>query len=83
VLVVANSNFGQSFSGLILVDRDLNRQRRDMTVAYSNVGTSGEREVQIVDEARFWENGQMVGAGRTAAVSVELAPMEIQLLAPV
>jgi glycosidase len=82
VLVVANTHFNQPFSGFVLVDLDLNRMPRNMKVAYSNRGKTGTRMVQIIQQARFFDSGTVIGVGTTAALPVELDPMEIQILVP-
>jgi hypothetical protein len=79
---VANTHFNQPFSGFVLVDLDLNRMPRNMKVAYSNRGKTGTRMVQIIQQARFFDSGTVIGVGTTAALPVELDPMEIQILVP-
>jgi hypothetical protein len=82
ILVVANTKYSEVFKGFILVDRDLNATPRQMTVAYSNLGKQGTGKVQIIEQARFYEAGNLVGTGKAAALYVELAPIEIQILVP-
>jgi len=82
VLVVANTSFGESFEGFVLVDLDLSRTSREMRVEYSNRGTTGTGEVRIIEQARFHENGE-VRTARAAALFVRLRSMETQVLVPV
>jgi len=82
LLVVANTNFSQSFTGHVLVDRDLNRGLPELTVAYSNRQSEGSQQIEVISEARFFENGRLVGMGNAAAVQVQLQPMEIQIIIP-
>jgi hypothetical protein len=81
-VIVANTSYDQPFTGWILVDRHINKQGRKLSVAYSNLDNSGAGEVQSKDGARFWENGRMTGSSDAAAIFVQLAPMEVQLLLP-
>lgn len=80
VLVMANTHHDRPFDGFVLVDRDLNRRQREMAVTYSNLGTTGRGQVQIISDAAFWEDGRLAGRGETAALFVRLAPMEVQIL---
>lgn len=79
VLVAANTG-EHAFTGMILLDRDLNADGTAMTVAYSNGGATGTAAVHAVD-ARIHRDG-LVTTGRIAAVSVTLAAREVQVLAP-
>jgi glycosidase len=79
-VIVANSSFNREFAGWVLVDRHINKNGRTLSVAYSNLNNSGSGQVQARDNARFWQNGQMTGSGDAAAVFVQLAPMEVQIL---
>jgi glycosidase len=81
VLVVANTGTA-SFTGAVLVDRDLNARPRRMEVAYSNFGTTGNGMVRQIPLARFYSDGQ-VSQGPAAALDVVLAPREVQVLVPV
>ncbi len=65
---------------MILVDRDLNAAGEPLEVAYSNSGSSGTAGVQLLD-ANIYHDG-VPSRGQIAAVSVELAPREVQVLAP-
>lgn len=83
ILVVANTRGnGSPFKGFILADLDLNFSPRQMTVAYSNLKTTGTGEVQLIQQARFYDSGNLVGTGQAAALYVELQPMEVQILIP-
>jgi glycosidase len=81
VLVVANTA-GRSFSGLVVIDRDLNPAARELRIAYSNHGTSGKATVTVLPAARFHQEGGPVTTGHTAAVAVALKANEVQVLVP-
>lgn len=80
VLIVANTG-PQPFSGAVLVDRDINAAPRRMSVAYSNRGNAGTGTVRQLPTARFHRDGQ-VFVGPAAALRVELAAREVQVLVP-
>lgn len=81
VVVAANCHPTQRFDGFVVQDVDLNRRPRRLTVAYSNLGTTGSGEVQPVAAARFHHEGR-VDVAEAAAVFVSLAPSEVQVLVP-
>jgi glycosidase len=81
VVVVANTNATQAFKGFVLVDPDLNRQPRRMSVRFSNRGTQGGDLVQVRAGARVHRDGGVTPPGELTALYVELAPMEVQILA--
>ena len=82
VLVVANTNTLQPFDGLVLQDFDLNRSPRQMQIAYSNLGTAGSQTTRQIFDARFFSGGQPAGTADVAVLSIDLAPMEIQIWVP-
>ncbi len=79
VVVVANTHATERFKGFVLVDPDLNRQPRHVSVCFSNRGTTGGGTVTHIPDARVF--GATTWAGAVAAVFVDLAPMEAQVLA--
>jgi hypothetical protein len=81
VLVVANTSATSTFSGSVIVDRDLNAVARLMQVAFSNLNTGGTGTVQQIGTARFFSPGG-VSIGPAAGIPVLLGPSEIQILAP-
>jgi glycosidase len=81
VVVVANTSTTEPFKGFVLQDADLNRQPRRMSVRFSNRGTQGDSTVRIVPDGRIFGGETVTAAGELAAVFVELAPMEVQVLA--
>ena len=81
VLVVANTHTTDRFTGFVLVDADLNRQPRRMSVSFSNRGTQGDSTVRLVPDGRIFRGETVTAAGELAAVFVDLAPMEVQVLA--
>ena len=82
VLVAANTSTTAAFTGFILMDIDINRSKPSMTVAYSNMGTTGTGTVQLITAANFYDGATITGSGDTAALFVRLAPMEVQVLTP-
>ena len=91
IVIVANTHTEQSFSGLVLVDRDLFRDGRAMIRRYSNLApdiagpdaTGPTAAVRTVAEARFWEGDRLIGRATASALPLSLAPMEVQIWAPV
>ncbi|HTR29766.1 MAG TPA: alpha-amylase family glycosyl hydrolase [Puia sp.] len=81
VLIVANTGTTTGFEGWAVMDIDINRLQPLMTVAYSNFGTPGAGNVQIIPNANFYANNNRTTAD-TAAVYIKLAPMEVQILTP-
>jgi len=82
VLIVANTHTKLPFPGLVVVDLDLGRSSPSMQVAYSNLGTTGNGTVQLIPQARFFQDTGIVALASTAALRVNLASMEIQILVP-
>jgi hypothetical protein len=80
VLIVANTG-RTSFSGLVIVDRDLNPPARELRIAYSNLGTAGKATATAIAAARFYRDGQ-VSTGPAAAVGIALGASEVQILTP-
>ena len=80
ILVVANTG-STSFSGMAIVDRDLNPDARELRIAFSNQGTSGKGTVSALPNARFYREGQ-VTTGAAAAVGIALKASEVQILVP-
>ena len=80
VVVAANTSTAQTFKGFVLVDPDLNRQPRRITVCFSNRGTQGGDAVRWIPNGRVFRDGA-AWSGEIAALYVELAPMEAQILA--
>jgi glycosidase len=81
VLVVANTHTTERFTGFVLVDADLNRQPRQMSVRFSNRGTEGGDTVRLVADGRIFRDGGATAPGGLAALFVDIAPMEAQILA--
>jgi glycosidase len=82
VLVVANTSTANAFSGLVVVDMDLNQQDSSMTVCFSNLDEPPDATVRVIPDAHFFAEGQPARWGPTASVPVDLKPMEIQILIP-
>jgi glycosidase len=83
VLIVANTSTTNTFEGWAVMDIDINRSQPAMTVTYSNFNTPGTSNVRIIPEANFYNGSTHTGSGDTAALYIKLAPMEVQVLAPV
>jgi glycosidase len=81
VVFVANTNSTQTFAGWVVVDLDLNRTPRAVSLRYSNLGTTGAGAVQLIQSARFFNQGS-VNTADAAAIFVRLEPMEAQVLVP-
>ncbi len=80
MLVVANTGTG-TFTGAVVVDRDIHTTPRAMRVAYSNLGTPGSGPTRHIPAAMFHAGGQSA-AGAAAALDVVLAVGEVQVLVP-
>ena len=70
-VVVAANTGEQSFTGMILVDRDLSGNGRELKVVYSNLGATGATTAQTVN-ATIYQNGQATN-GLIAALPIHLA----------
>jgi len=81
VLVAANTSTTQPFKGFVLLDPDLNRRPRYVSVQYSNCGKTGGDQVRTIGDARVFKEGAAAWSGEIAALYVELEPMEVQVLA--
>ena len=82
LLVVANTSTANAFSGLVVVDMDLNQRDSSMTVCFNNLDERRDATVRVIPDALFFAEGQPARSGPTAAVPVGLKPMEIQILIP-
>jgi hypothetical protein len=82
VLVIANTNKLQRFDGLVLQDFDLNHKPRQMQLAYSNLGTAGSQMTRQIFDARFFSGEHLAGTADVAVLSVNIAPMEVQIWVP-
>jgi hypothetical protein len=82
VLIIANTNTSERFAGLVLQDLDLNRNPRQMEIAYSNLGTARSQMIRQIFDARFFSGDQQSGTADIAVLSISLAPMEIQIWVP-
>ncbi|HEX8912894.1 MAG TPA: alpha-amylase family glycosyl hydrolase [Humisphaera sp.] len=80
VLVVANTSFGHTFDGRVMVDADLNPVGSTFKIAYSNVGTSGQGPVDRRTVTLHGDAGS--GPADVASFFVALKPMEVQILVP-
>ncbi len=81
VVVVANTGRA-TFTGCVLVDRDIHARSRTLSVAFSNLGTVGAGATRQIPEARFWHANGEVTTGVAAAIDVRLEPGEAQVLTP-
>lgn len=82
VVVIANTSGSKTFTGEVLIDVDLCRSGREMRIAYSNKANAGKQNT-TVKQAKFYDaNGQITGSGEIGSLPVQLAPWEVQVLAP-
>jgi hypothetical protein len=79
IIIIANTNNSNPFTGFVVMDLDINRANPDVKVAYSNIGTVQEGTVQITI-ATFY--GDTITTAEAAILSVKLAPREVQILTP-
>jgi glycosidase len=80
ILIVANTHTTKPFKGFVLADLDTNRSLPLMKVAYSNVGTTGQGNIRMITAANFYDGDLFKGRGDAAALYIELAPMEVQII---
>jgi len=78
IVVVANTGNG-TFTGAVIVDRDIHRGGGTMTVAYSNVGRGGAGIVRRVANVNFFRDGART-SGLAAMVDVVIEAGEVQVL---
>jgi glycosidase len=81
VIVLANTNFAQPFTGFVLRDSDIARQQQSMTIGYSNRGSTGSLRVQMLQGRVVQADGTMTPAS-IAALPIRLQPMEAQIIVP-
>ncbi|HTZ89995.1 MAG TPA: alpha-amylase family glycosyl hydrolase [Alloacidobacterium sp.] len=81
VLIVANTNGTNAFTGKVLVDIDLSRTSRVMNIVYSNKASSGAQTTSIAP-GNIYSAGQAPASTQVASLAVSLAPWEVQILAP-
>lgn len=80
VLVVANTG-STTFTGSVVVDRDIHATPRPVKLAYANTGPRALTvRSRILPSARFWK-GDQVSSGPAAVVDVVVAPGEALVLA--
>jgi glycosidase len=82
VLIVANSNLTETFAGFVLADLDTSRALPAYSVAYSNLGTTANGQMQYFQNVNFYSGSQLTGTGEAIALYIVLAPMEVQILTP-
>ena len=82
VLVIANTNTRERFIGVVLQDYDLNHNPRQMQIAYSNLGRARSQTTRQILDARFFSEGELTGTADVAVLSIDLAPMEVQIWMP-
>jgi glycosidase len=81
VIIIANTNTTSTFTGSVLVDIDLSRLTRTMTIAYSNLGTAGSESTAIAP-GNLFSAGQPPVTTSIASLPITLKPMEVQILTP-
>ena len=82
VVVVANTNTQQEFTGEVIVDRQLNAAGSSYQIRFSNKGSARANPVFDKPKAsvRITEVGGAVTDGPARSLRVQLQPMEIQIL---
>ena len=78
VLVVANTG-AVPFSGHVLVDVDLNRRPREYAMAYSNLNSRQSGLIHYIPGANLFDDQAWVMSEDSAALSIELDAMEVQI----
>jgi len=81
IVVIANTNGSQGFSGKVLVDIDINRTNRAMKIAYSNKGKMGTTSTAIAAGNVYSSGGSSSGI-LVASLPVALDVWEVQILVP-
>jgi 1,4-alpha-glucan branching enzyme len=81
VIVVANTNVMNPFSGFVVTDFNLSQRQKNVSVRYSNKGTTGNGSIEILPECNFYDGNTYKGSGKAAVLFVSLQPMEVQILA--
>ena len=80
VVVVANTNTANAFTGHVLVDARLNLEDAEFEVIYSNLGHTGGGKAEGQDAIVRDAEGNIC-ANWARRIPVNLAPMEVQMLA--
>jgi glycosidase len=83
IIITANSHTNEPFKGFVLADLDTNRSMPLMKVAYSNTGTAGQGNMELINNVNFYDHDVFTGTGNIAALYIELGPMEVQIIVPV
>lgn len=78
VVVTANTNVIDAFSGWVIVDNRINNDNTEFRIAYSNVGTRA-KAASLGDEAIFEKDDGSISKGWLRRIQVKLAPMKIQV----
>ena len=80
MVIVANTSTTARFAGFVLVDARIHADGAEISVRFSNRGATGTGRVES-GPATFHADGRATpGWGRR--IFVDLAPMEVQALAP-
>jgi glycosidase len=79
VIVSANTNTDNPFSGWVLIDARINTDATPYKVAYSNHNTVGHG-TPVSGESTFYDRDGNASQGWARRIFVRLAPMEIQVL---
>jgi glycosidase len=82
VLVIANTNPGGSWLGYVIVDRDLSPEGSRLNLLWSHpAGAANSLTVAAASDVRVGEPDGSTGYGPLSVVEVELAPMQVAVLA--
>ncbi len=79
IIIVANTNATNTFEGFVVMDVDISRSAPQVTVVYSNIGTTGNGVIQFI-RASFYSGNTYSGTCEAATLYIKLAPMEVQII---
>jgi hypothetical protein len=82
VVVIANSNVKNGFSGEVVIDARVNGEADTFKILYSNEGTSGTATIKS-GSVRFYDRNNSPSDGWARRIPVTLGAMEVQVLAKV
>jgi glycosidase len=80
IVVVANTDTRQSFSGQVIVDASLHTSPSSLTVLFSNLRTTATCPVGTTSIAEIHETDGSISSGPARVASVTLAPMQVLIL---
>jgi len=81
VVIIANTNGSQGFTGDVLVDIDINRANTTLNIAYSNKQKTGSQTTKIAP-GTVYSGGSPGPTALVASLPVSLDAWEVQILIP-